>query len=127
MEELVLNQNTIECIKIEAIQSVKKLMGNDLKEIILYGSCARGDFTADSDIDIALITAGDRMSIKKYDDGLAAIATELAMRYFAIVNFVCLPEAEYLEKKTWYAYFKNIAKGGRNSVWIRNILMRLLK
>ena len=112
MEELVLNQNTIECIKIEAIQSVKKLMGNDLKEIILYGSCARGDFTADSDVDIALITAGDRMRIKKYDDGLAVIATELAMRYFAIVNFVCLPEAEYLEKKTWYAYFKNIAKEG---------------
>lgn len=70
MKELVLNQKTIECIKTEAIQSVKKLMGNDLKEIILYGSCARGDFTADSDI--VLITAGDRMSIRKYDDGLAS-------------------------------------------------------
>ena len=38
------------------------------------------------------------------------VATELAMKYFAIVNFVCIPYEEYIEKRRWYAYFKNIAK-----------------
>ena len=40
--------------------------------------------------------------------GLAEIVTELAMKYFAVVNFVCLPYEEYAVKNKWYAYFRNI-------------------
>jgi predicted nucleotidyltransferase len=91
---------------------VISFMKNDIVEVILYGSCARGDYTADSDIDIALITNCDRNEVKKYDDGIDEIATELAMRYFAIVNFVCIPYDEFNEKKSWYGYFHNIDKEG---------------
>lgn len=80
--------------------------------MFLYGSCARGDYHADSDVDIALITKCNRMAAKKYDDGLDAIATQLAINYFAIVNFVSLPNDEFLENKTWYDYFQNIEKDG---------------
>ena len=52
-------------------------------KIILYGSCARGDYTEDSDIDIA------------------------------VVNFVCLPYEEYIDKNDWYDYFRNIKQEGR--------------
>ena len=48
------------------------------------------------------------MEAKKYSEGLANIATALAMKYFAVVNFVCLPADEFAEKKSWYAYFRNI-------------------
>ncbi|MFM6024422.1 MAG: nucleotidyltransferase domain-containing protein, partial [Dolichospermum sp.] len=30
--------------------------GNNLKQVILFGSYARGDFTSDSDIDILIVT-----------------------------------------------------------------------
>ena len=48
-------------------------------KIILYGSCARGDYTEDSDIDIALLLKSDRLKAKKYGSVLANIATELAL------------------------------------------------
>ena len=112
MENLALNSETIKKVKLEATEMVKKLMGSDLIEIILYGSCARGDYTDDSDIDIALLVKCNRVEVKKYDDALAEISTELAMKYFAIVNFVSLPYGEFAEKKTWYRYFKNIDMEG---------------
>ena len=112
MQELVLNDEIINRIKLEVPVFVKKLMKEDLMEIVLYGSCARGDYTEDSDIDIALITKSDRIEAQKYTSDLAVIATELAMKYFAIVNFVCLPYKEFIEKKSWYAYFKNIEREG---------------
>ena len=112
MNELVLNEEIISKIKAEVPTLVKSLMKDDLLEVVLYGSCARGDYTEDSDIDIALITKNDRLEAKKYSSDLASIATELAMRYFAIVNFVCLPYKEFVEKKDWYAYFKNIENEG---------------
>lgn len=112
MIELMLNNEIIDCIKAEAARMVQEYLGDDLVKIVLYGSCARGDYTADSDVDIALIMKCDRLEVQKYNGDLAYIATELAMKYFAIVNFVCLPYAEFQEKKEWYAYFQNIEKEG---------------
>ena len=112
MQELALNNETIEKIKLEVPELIKSLMKEDLIEIVLYGSCARGDYTEDSDIDIALITKSNRIEAQKYAGDLAAIATEFAIKYFAIVNFVCLPHNEFIEKKNWYAYFKNIEREG---------------
>lgn len=112
MDELVLDERTINMVKLEATKLASELLRDDLVEIILYGSCARGDYTEDSDIDIALITKCDRMEAKRYSDALASIATTLAMKYFVIVNFVCLPYDEFMAKKTWYAYFRNIDMEG---------------
>lgn len=112
MDMLSLNEELINNIKKDIVYMVKNLMGNELVEVILYGSCARGDYTNDSDIDIALLIRCDRMKAKMYGDGLASIATELAMRYFAVVNLVCFPYQEFLEKKSWYAYFQNIDREG---------------
>ncbi len=108
MYDLLLDEKTIDIVKKEATNLASELLKEDLVEVILYGSCARGDYTEDSDVDIALITKCDRLEAKKYDEALAGIATELAMKYFAIVNFVCLPYGEFMEKKAWYAYFRNI-------------------
>ena len=112
MNDMALNNKTISLVKAEAVKLAKQLMKSELKEVILYGSSARGDYTDDSDIDIALLTECDRIEVKKYDDALAQIATDFAMKYLVIVNFVCLPYDEFVEKKTWYAYFKNIETEG---------------
>lgn len=112
MDEIVLTNETIIKVKKEAFNLAQDLMGNDLAMMILYGSCARGDFKHDSDVDIALLTKCNRIEAKKYDDGLDTISTQLAMKYFAVVNFVCLPQNEFSEKKTWYRYFQNIERDG---------------
>ena len=112
MYEVVLNESLINEVKEESTSLVRNLLKDDLVEIVLYGSYARGDYTEDSDIDIALLTRGNRSEAKKYVDDLATIATEIAMKHFAIVNFVCLPFDEFEEKKSWYPYFMNIATEG---------------
>ena len=91
---------------------VREGMKEDLDTIVLYGSCARGDYSNDSDIDIALLMTCDRMESKKYTDLLAGIATVMALKYFAVINFVCLPKLEFAEKKSWYPYFRNIDREG---------------
>ena len=109
---LDLNKEMIEKIKVEATEMIKEIMLPDLIQVILYGSCVRGDYRADSDVDIALLTKCNRYEAKKYDKEHAKIATELAMKYFAVVNLVSFPYDEFLEKKTWYSYFRNIDAEG---------------
>ena len=110
--DLRLNQNIIERVKSESVLLICNAMDKDIRKIILYGSCSRGDFSDDSDIDIALVVACDRMEINKYADLLAEIATKLAVEHLAIVNFVCLPEKEFEERREWYPYYKNIDREG---------------
>lgn len=112
MVEMELNNDIINKIKVESTDLAKKLMGKDLIKVILYGSCARGDYAQDSDIDIALLTSCDRMEVKKYSEDIAVISTKLALKYFTVVNFVCLPYDEFIKKKSWYLYFQNIETEG---------------
>ncbi len=112
MKNIDLNSSIIEKIKVEAPELIKEFMKNDLVKMILYGSCARGEFKEHSDVDIALLTKGSRTDSWKYNDKIDQVATKLAMKYFAIVNFVLLPYDEFEEKKSWYGYFKNIDKEG---------------
>lgn len=112
IDYIILSDIVIDKVKNESVPLICETMGRDVKKIILYGSCSRGDFSDDSDIDIALLTSCNRMEAKKYNDSLSEIATEFAKKYLAIVNFVCLPEKEFEEKKGWYPYFRNIEREG---------------
>ena len=102
----------MEDVKTTSVNSLVKAMGDDLVKIVLFGSCARGNFDNDSDVDIAILTKSDRVEAKRYTDELAQISTEIAMKNMAVVNFICIPYKEYYEKKDWYLFFKNIEKEG---------------
>ncbi|MBR4707379.1 MAG: nucleotidyltransferase domain-containing protein [Pseudobutyrivibrio sp.] len=119
VRDALLNENskynleyTLDKIKKIIIRDIPKALKDDCREIILYGSCARGDFTNDSDVDVAILTDSDRETVKKYDSMIDDIATSIGIDTMAIVNFVCLPKKEFEEKNSWYPYFMNIKKEG---------------
>ena len=103
---------TLDKVKKVIIRDIPKALRDDCREIIMYGSCARGDFTSESDVDIAILTDCDRESAKRYDSKIDDIATSIELDTMAIVNFVCLPQKEFEEKCSWYPYFMNIKKEG---------------
>ncbi len=65
----------------EMLEEVEKalisLFYDELENIILYGSYARGDFTYDSDIDIMVLVNEEEDNLKKYDDKITDIMVDL--------------------------------------------------
>ena len=108
-----MNDDIIKIIESEAVNRIPKLIPEDLKEIILFGSYARGDYTEESDVDIAVLVGCDREETTKYKEGLVELSAELDLKNLVVVNFVCLPYKEYEEKKSYYPFYSNIAKEGR--------------
>ncbi len=53
------------------VEEVKKIYGDRLKSVILYGSYARGDFGPDSDIDIMILVDLADAEIEKYSKQLS--------------------------------------------------------
>ena len=100
-----MNQNLIDRVIIEFTEMVQKNIGEGVVQCRLFGSCARGDFSDYSDIDIVLLTNCDREESEQYTEILSDIVTELAMKYYVVVNALCIPFKEYEEKKSWYDFF----------------------
>lgn len=107
-----MNRSDIEKTNEYLTRFMPDVLSDDLVKMVLYGSCARGDYTEDSDIDIVLLTKCDRMTAKKYDGRLMDVVTDIAFNFGTIVQYTCIPFSEYEEKKSWYGYFKNIDKDG---------------
>lgn len=69
--------NNIEQMINEFTDKVTKLLGKHLKQIILYGSYARGDFNDSSDIDIMILTDLKDKELEKKYDKIIEIAYEI--------------------------------------------------
>ena len=109
-------ESKIDDKKVAAVKNSSELaiksIGNDIKKVILFGSCARGDNTEDSDIDIALLLKSDSDKNEKYGQVLAEITADIMNKYKEIVNFICIPISQYEKNKTWYGLYKNISNEG---------------
>lgn len=58
------SKQELDSILREVAAAYRLVYGDDLVKILMYGSYARGNFDADSDIDIAAIVKGDRQTLQ---------------------------------------------------------------
>lgn len=88
------------------VDGIKNICGNDLQQISLFGSYARGDFRADSDINM-LIVANDE---SYYKSELQDLTVDLMTQHDIWIDMV-LKDSKYFRK--WQNadnFLRNIAK-----------------
>ena len=61
--------------------SLKKLLGNTLDSVIVYGSYARGNYSELSDIDVMILVTLTEEKIKKISDEISDMAFEYLMKF----------------------------------------------
>lgn len=88
------------------------IYGNDLVKVLIYGSYARGDFNADSDIDIVAIVKGDRKKLQNDLKRVWDISSDLELEYGTIVSPTVIPFDEYEKYKEDLPYYRNIDREG---------------
>ncbi|MFM5890339.1 MAG: nucleotidyltransferase domain-containing protein [Dolichospermum sp.] len=67
-------------------EQVQYLYGNNLKQVILFGSYARGDFTSDSDIDILIVT--QKKLSKPEREQLINFISDVSINDDILINFI---------------------------------------
>ncbi len=91
----------------------KKIYGEDIVDIFLYGSYARGDFTEDSDIDIVAVVRGERTELQEKLKSMWDFSAEVGLENDVVVSPTVIPYDEYIEYKNALPYYRNIAEEGR--------------
>jgi len=73
---------------------IAKLYGKRLKNVILYGSWARGDATGESDIDLLIVLEGE-VAPGKEIDRIIDIITEIDLKHGVLISAYPLSEKDY--------------------------------
>lgn len=97
-------------ITTELVDGLLNIFGDNVYQIILYGSVARGEATKESDVDIAIVL--EKNCEKSTKDRFIAWASQLDMKYEKVFSVVDI-EKENLEKwENTLPFYKNLREEG---------------
>lgn len=99
-------------ILMEYIDTMKKIYGSHLKEVILYGSYARGDFHSDSDIDIMILLDITDLEAKEYQDELFEKTYDFNMDNDLDIKPIAKSESHFKKWLDVYPFYSNINQEG---------------
>ena len=100
-------------------EEAKKIFGEKLKQVILYGSCARGDFQTDSDIDILLLLSVPRENLAFERKKIFAIADALDLEYEVVLAPVLQSYEVYQTYLPVSSYYQTVQKEGVKIAWLQ--------
>lgn len=101
---------------LEHIVNYKKkastVFGNNLDKVVLFGSYARGDYTKDSDVDVAFFIKST--NDEKYEDDLADVTFDFMYdtTFEPYINPIIITDEEFNRMIDFYPLFQNINKEG---------------
>jgi predicted nucleotidyltransferase len=78
----------------EFVRRAQSLYGDKLKCVLVYGSCARDEVTAESDIDLAVVLAGDVVPGKEIDR-MIDIITDMNLEYGVLLSVYPVSEENF--------------------------------
>ena len=105
--------NRIKDILEEYVKGLLKIIGKDLKQVILYGSYARGEQDKNgeiSDIDIMILVDLSEDRIKELEKKVIDYSYDLDLEYDILLSPIIENIENYNNRTRYMAFYKNIEK-----------------
>ena len=95
------------------VDAARVICGDKLRDVILYGSYARGDYKEWSDVDIMVLADVEDIECKRLDNQLMEKLYDLDNHMNLLLSFTVTPYARFEEMKSVYPYYRNINQEGK--------------
>ena len=106
--------STLKSILDEYVQGLLKILGNDLEQIILYGSYARGEQNDNeeiSDIDIMILVKSDVTKIN-IEKKILDYSYDLDLQYDILLSPIVENIDVFNKRAQYMTFYKNVIKEG---------------
>lgn len=108
----MLPENIKDIVMFRFLPDVQKILGNNLQRMLLYGSYARGDYNANSDVDIMILTSLGSQEIEKIEPDIFDVATDIQLDNFIDISVLVKNEEQF---KYWLGvlpFYDNVQREG---------------
>ncbi len=96
----------------EVYNQAKLVFGEDLRDVYLYGSYARGDYTEDSDIDFLVTVNASSDEISKLRHLISKASSRLSLQYDITFSVTVKPLEQFNKYSSVLPYYQNVLKEG---------------
>ena len=93
-------------------KNVRKMLGDSLDSVIVYGSYARGDYSEFSDIDVMLLVSLKEEEIKKISDPISDLAFDFMIQYGVDISPVIINIDHFNYWVDNLPYYRNVRDEG---------------
>lgn len=93
-------------------QQLKAILGDHLSKVIVYGSYARGDYQANSDVDVMILVDLAEEEIKKIENEIYDLAFEIEMNRGIDISPVIKNEQQYEYWVDALPFYRNVREEG---------------
>ena len=104
--------NCLNSILQECTDGLREIFGNTLKQVILYGSHARGDFNSESDIDIMVLVEMSDEEIRNNREKITELGAEISYNNAIMVSIMVKDINHFNNWLPVHPLYKNIKQEG---------------
>lgn len=104
--------NTIRNIIYGFAVELRRLLGNDLSKVILYGSYARGDFGESSDVDVMILVKISPELIEKVEESIFDLAFDIEMEHGIHISPIIKNEEQFEYWADVLPFYRNVRNEG---------------
>lgn len=103
-----------ELIKIthEFVKDIKPIFGNHLQKVILFGSYARGDYDAESDIDIMILVDCEENLLKQLKSQLLDITVDTNLNNDVLISTILVDVKKFNKYFHILPFYMNVYNEG---------------
>lgn len=94
----------------ELVDGILAVMQDKLVRIVLYGSVARGTFTKESDVDVALLMHGGLD--QKTEDALSEIIVDMNLKYDRVFSVIDIDFEKFQKWEQVMSFYRNVSREG---------------
>jgi len=102
----------VEAIMREFVEGSIPIFGDKLKKIVLYGSYARGDFDAESDIDVMFLVDKNEDELSKDLDKIISLETDIGLKHDVFISPLLQSSEKFERYLSVLPFYQSVAREG---------------
>ena len=102
----------INSVILEVVRAAKDTLGDRLDKVILFGSYARGDFDADSDIDICILANVPSEEETQWRRDINKLIPGIDLEYDILVSLRVINSSMFYNHINVLPFYKNVLQEG---------------